>query len=175
MKRAFGLSTFLILAALGARSQPAQARRHKLLSAPTYYIALWAQVEDENHVRFRGASNLPAGARIAVVVTDFAGDAWEDYSDNQCVSVNEKGLFAGELRSKQGMKFRSSLIFRADFYTDLCTPQPAAVLQALGKKGEGLANVEDGYVTELSGLSDNPQLYQVSGWYYGLEAIARLE
>jgi len=27
----------------------------------------------------------------------------------------------------------------------------------------------------LAGLSDNPQIYQVSGWYYGIEAIARVQ
>jgi hypothetical protein len=41
-------------------------------------------------------------------------------------------------------------------------------------KGEHLGE-KDAPFGELLGVSHNPQLYQVSGWYYGLETIARIE
>lgn len=152
-----------------------ESRRKPVLTAPTYYLAVQAQLEDKDLVRFRGASNLPLDSRIGVVVTAFEGGAWHDYSDQVCLPLSNKGLFSGELHSQNGVGFRTNLVLRAYFQTNLCTPQPNSVLQRVGKKGDGLANVPDGDPEELAGLSDNPQLYQVSGWYYGLEAIARVQ
>ena len=155
-------------------SQSVQTPAHKLLPAPTFYIAFHARRTEPDLISFRGASNLPAGAQIAIGATDFNDAAWKDYSDCICAPVNEQGFLKGEIRPKKGMKFRQNLVLRADFATNLCD-QPASVLRIVGKKGQSLAGVGDAPLEELGGLSDNPQLYQVSGWYYGLETIARVE
>jgi hypothetical protein len=128
---------------------------------------------DGDLVRFNGASNLPAGANILVTVTDFDNDAWKDYSDGVCVQVAQSGFFSGEIHPKLGIKFRRNLILRASFATNVCK-QPASVLRIVGPKGEHLGE-KDAPLGELAGLSRNPQLYQASGWYYGLETIARIE
>lgn len=147
------------------------------LSSPIYFLAVSAKVEDPHEIHFRGASNMPPGAKIGVVVTKFSGYGWEYYSESVCVSLDANGLFSGNVPPKQGMVFPSvgDLVLAASFQTNLCKPQPSTVLEILGKKGERLANVRDSDITELSGLSHNPQLYQVSGWYYGIQTIGRIE
>ena len=131
---------------------------------------------DDEDVRFRGASNLPPGARISVAVTELVGAGWNDYSESLCVHVGETGLFGGEIRPKQHLKFRTNLIISAAFATNLCR-QSSAVLDVVGKKGWYLSGVEnaDSHSDDLSALSNNPQLYQTSGWYYGLLDIARID
>jgi hypothetical protein len=138
-------------------------------------LAVEAQRSEPGGIHFRGASNLPAGSQIYVQVSDFFHGAWKDYSEGQCVDLDDSGFFEGDVRPKEGLSFRNNLLLRVDFGTQLCK-QPAQTLQVLGTHGEGLANVMDSRVPrdELSGRSRNPQLFQWSGWYYGLEAIARV-
>ena len=173
------MKTCILTALLGiilVGSRPA-IRARASLSAPTYYIAVSARLQDAQHVRFEGASNVPPGAKISINVAKFSGYGWTSYSADNCSSVNDEGLFAGQLTPKPGLEFPRSgdLVVAATFQTNLCRPQATPVLEALGEKGQRLANVKDGDMTELAGLSDNPQIYQVSGWYYGIEAIARVQ
>ena len=169
------LMLIVLVSAYPASGQKSPKSAIRTFSAPSYYVVArgqnWSQ--DGDLVRFNGASNLPVEANILVTVTDFDHDAWKDYSDGICVPVGQNGFFNGEIHPKQGMKFRKNLILWADFATNLCQ-QPASVLRILGSKGEYLGE-KDAPFGELVGVSRNPQLYQVSGWYYGLEAIARLE
>jgi len=106
-------------------------------------------------------------------VSDFDDDGWKDYSGSLCVALTKDGFFEGEIRPREGMRFKKNLILRANFQTNLCQ-QPASVRPIVGQKGEHLGE-RDAPLGELAGLSRNPQLYQISGSYYGLEAIARLE
>ena len=171
--RCFLLSMALTLVCAAEAQVPQGELR--VFSAPTYYIVVWGQnwSPDGSLVRFRGASNLPPEANIMLSVSDFDHDAWKDYSSDVCVALRKEGFFDGEIRSKEGMRFRKNLILRANFQTNLCR-QPAGVLRVVGQKGEHLGE-KDAPFGELAGVSRNPQLYQVSGWYYGLETIARLE
>jgi hypothetical protein len=140
--------------------QSGQAPPHKPLSAPTYYIAVKARTCEQDLVKFDGASNLPAGAVMGFRVSDFDEDAWKDYTDEVYVPVSEKGFFEGRIQPKKGMRFRRNLILVADF-TTFRPQQLASVLLVVGKKGQNLGGI------------NNPQLFQVSGWYYGLEAFDR--
>ncbi len=145
------------------------------LAAPTYYIAVAGDLEDANTVRIRGASNLPGGANIAVSIN--TGE--RVYTDKVCIPLDRGGLFTQELDPKKGMKFERGLLVSAAFLTNLCK-QPETVLSIVGKKGEHLGNdnydnsvnVESG---ETKGMTNNPQLVQVSGWFFGLSAQATLE
>ena len=134
----------------------------KPLTAPTYYISLESRLGNESLVRFNGASNLPPKSIITFTIRDFRGDGWDFYSDEVYCSVNEKGLFEGEVVPQKGKVFTRNLILVADFMP-YHPSQPDTVLKLVGKKGEFLGGLE------------NPQRFQVSGWIYGLETIARTQ
>jgi hypothetical protein len=174
MKLLFGLVLIAVAVSALPLAQTSSTASHKILGAPTYYIVVEARTCESDLVRFGGASNLPPRAVISLTVNDFDEAAWKGYSDEVYASVDEEGFFEGEIRPKKGMAFRHNLILVADFTTYL-PKQSATVLRIVGKKGEYLAGVENTpvHLQELSGLSHNPQLFQVSGWYYGIEAIAR--
>jgi hypothetical protein len=171
----FGVCAIALCIVVATTSLVGQSPSRKTFSAPTYYIA--ARVNDcepdPNYVAFRGASNLPPGALISAIVTGFEFDAWKDYSDEVVVPVNEQGFFAGEIQPKQGLRLGRNLILRVNFET-YRTKQPTSVLEVVGKKGERLGGVENVPIIDIMGHSQNPQLFQVSGWYYGLETIARV-
>jgi len=171
--RYFLFSAVLVIVCAAEAQVPQKEPR--VFAAPTYYIVVSGQNSSPRGdlVKFRGASNLPQDATIMLSVSDFDDDAWKDYSGDVCVSLTKEGFFAGEIHPKQGMRFRKNLILRANFQTNLCR-QSANVLRILGQKAEHLGE-RDAPLGELAGLSRNPQLYQVSGWYYGLSTIARLE
>ncbi|HWG20708.1 MAG TPA: hypothetical protein VG225_09260 [Terracidiphilus sp.] len=150
------------------------------LSAPTYYISIRAQHEYDQVIRVRGASNLPHGARVSLQVLAMNGDAWKTYSESKCVAINDKGLFDQEINLSVGDHYRSSLLVMATFLPNECT-QNAHVLHMLGSHGEFLGH-DDHRVTmdevengETRGMAENPQLFQVSGWYFGISALARIE
>jgi|SRR5271155_2435609 len=152
---------------------PGQPPQQKQFLAPTYYLAAMVNdcEPDPNYVEFRGASNLPPGAVISTEVADL--DGWKPYSNRVYVPVGKEGFFSGKIEPRNGMRFRQNLILRVVFQTNFAK-QPPSVLAILGKKGEYLAGVQNPmeHPYDLAGLSNNPQLYQVSGWYYGLETIA---
>ncbi len=164
-----------LLIACAALGQAPLKNGLRAFSAPTYYIAVEGQNYDPDGdlVRFRGASNLPAGSNILITIEDFDHDAWKDYSDRLCVAVEQDGFFNGQIPPKREMRFRNGLVLRANFQTNLCQ-QPADVIRIVGSKGEHLGE-KDAPFGELAGVSRNPQLYQVSGPYYGLETIARID
>jgi hypothetical protein len=164
----------LVFAQAASGQEPPKNAIRTFFAASYYVVARgqnWSPYGDL--VRFNGASNLPAGANILVTVADFDHDAWKDYSDAVCVPVAKNGFFSGEIHPKLGMKFHTNLILRASFATNVCK-QSASVLRIVGPKGEHLGE-KDAPFGELVGVSRNPQLYQASGWYYGLETIARIE
>lgn len=165
-----GLAIFLYL--LSGTVSGQNARK---LSAPTYYIAVSATFDYGNVVRVRGASNLPPGSRIALQVFAMP-DLSKPESDKLCTTVSKDGLFHDELA--ENASTRDGLILTADFATNSCK-QPDGVLQVVGKHGEHLGN--DQHVTldevemgETPGMIQNPQLYQSSGWYFGLSTITLL-
>jgi hypothetical protein len=128
-----------------------------------HYIAVEARGCLENGtLRVFGASSLPAGSMIGLKVSAFDEDAWKDYSDEIYVAVDLKGIFSAEIPPKAGRHFARNLLVVADF-TTFRPKQPAEVLQVVGEKGEHLGNFDN-----------NPQLFQLSGRYYGLETIARV-
>lgn len=153
------------------------AQPPKLIPTRNYYIAVAAHSCTPDAIEFRGEANLPAGALITISVNDFHGDGWELYSGWSDVPINQDGSFRGRIEPRQGARFHHNLILIASFDTNPGTArQPDRVLQIVGKHGEYLAGVEnpEAHLTELSGLSANPQLQQSSGWHYGLYTIARV-
>jgi hypothetical protein len=175
------LSATLIAAVLLSSAEVANPQSRRKLSAPTYYLAIKGDLESSDTIRVRGATNVPVGAKIGVVVGQFIGDfGFEPYADGVCATVNEGGLFEIELHAKPGKEFRRSLIAAASFGVNGGCKQPASVLAIVGKKGQHLGNdnyddAADTSLAETSGMFENPQLNQSSGWYFGLEAIARVE
>ena len=174
MRVLFAMAICTVALFADSTSRSVQTIAHQILPAPTFYIAIDASLTEPDLISFRAASNLPLGSQIAILTTDFDEDGWKDYSDGICATVNEHGFLKGEIQSKKGMKFRRNLLLRADFAPFLCK-QPESVLHIVGKKGQYLAGLGDAPLQELSGLSDNPQLYQVSGWTRGLTSIARVQ
>jgi len=159
------------MAALAAPVGQKQSRNS--LSAPTYYVV--ARVSDcerePSYIDFRGASNLPSGSVIDAQVSDFDFDGWKDYSSEVHVPVNEEGFFTGRIEPEKGMSFRGSLILRV-YFLPYRPKQPESVLAVVGKHGEHLGG--ESVAIEQVDPSKNPQMFQVSGWYYGLETMARL-
>lgn len=151
---------------------------HRLHSAPTYYLA--GEVSDcelaYNYIAFRGASNLPPGARVTASVADFNFAASTSYSNNVYVSVDDSGFFSGKIIPRQNMHFRDNLILVLDF-TTFRPKQPEPVLAVIGRKGEKLAEVPKDSMhipDDLEWPAVNPQLIHNSGGYVGLETIARV-
>jgi hypothetical protein len=160
-------------------SQTARTQDSRRLSAPTYYIAAFAQLEYGDTIRVRGASNLPPGASVALDVVATNGDGWTEYSKTICVATSEEGLFNQEMNISTGLPHRSDLFVRATFLTNACK-QSAKVLQIVGDRGEFLGNDGDHVAKHAEtgltpGMAKNPQLFQVSGFYFGISALARVD
>jgi hypothetical protein len=75
--------------------------------------------------------------------------------------VNEAGFFEGSLRPKAGMTFHRNLTLLVSFATN-SPKQSAQTLKILGPKGENLRGLE------------NPQVFQTSGQYSGLQTLDRV-
>ncbi|MGP8260960.1 MAG: hypothetical protein ACLQM6_13510 [Acidobacteriaceae bacterium] len=153
----------------------------KRLYAPGYYIALFAQIDYGDTIRVRGASNLPPGASVGLDVVATNDDGWTEYSKTVCVTTSAEGLFNQEITTSTGLPHRTDLLVRATFLTNSWCKQSAYVLQVVGNHGEFLGNdahhvtmeeVEKGITP---GMAQNPELFQVSGWYFGISAIARVD
>jgi hypothetical protein len=158
----------------------AGAQRSQRLSAPTYYIAASAQLEYGSTVRVRGISNLPPGAVLSLEVFPPAGIVWTDGGRPVCVPIDGNGLFKQEIAVPARLPRPNGLYVRATFQANLCN-QHAQVLQIVGRHGEFLGN-DDHHVTMeevengwTHGMNKNPQLFQVSGWYFGISDIAQVE
>jgi hypothetical protein len=175
------LDACLIAAMLVSGASAGQCQSRKSLTAPTYYLAIKGSLESSDAIRVRGATNLPPGAEIWVGIGQFVGDfGLQPYTDGGCATVRENGLFELELHPISGMKFRRSLIAVAGFCVNGGCKQPKNVLAIVGKKGQHLGNdnyddAMDTTMAETPGMFENPQLSQSSGWYFGLEAMNRVE
>jgi hypothetical protein len=150
----------------------------RTLSAPTYYVA--AEVvgceQEANRIEFRGATNLPHGALITAVVSDFDSDAWKDYSDEVHAPVSEQGFFAGDIEPKKGIRFHRNLLLRVCF-APFRPHQPEGVLKLIGKNGQKLQEVANTRIEVSKGFGRpamNPQLIEWSGGIHGVGTIARV-
>jgi hypothetical protein len=146
---------------LGLLSGPSLEGGSPKLSAPTYFISVRARTCDPTEVRFSGASNLPAGAKLAIKVSDANQDAWQDYSENVYTLVDTEGFFEGVVHPKSGTEFHRNLTLIADFST-YQPKQNEDVLATTGPRGENLGGLK------------NPQVYQMSGSYFLLQALDRV-
>ncbi len=152
----------------------------KKLNAPGYYIAVYATRDYEGVISVRGASNLPVGAKIALEVEGAVPVNSRGLPVPTCVAVDQKGLFLAELQVAKDVYQKKGLILDAFFVTNQCAQDPE-VIRVVGHHGELLGN-DDRPVTmeeveqgETPGMRENPQLFQMSGWYFGIAAIARLD
>lgn len=105
-------------------------------------------------------------------MAEFFEDGWKDISDELYVPLKSDGFFSGTIHPKDGLIFRRNMVLRAAFMPYRPKQDPA-VLRIVGAKGEKLAGLDNAPIDELMGLTQNPQLFQVSGWNYGLDSIAR--
>ena len=151
------------------------------LDAPGYYVAVNATREYEGTIRVRGASNLPVGAKIGLVVEELVPEnGRKPLSTMVCAATDQRGMFAAELKITKEVYQKKDLIVDATFLTNQCI-QDQAVIKVVGHHGELLGN--DGRPVALEevergmtpGMRNNPQLFQDSGWYFGIGTIARLD
>lgn len=158
-------SAALLLATLVGVYVRAQAPPVRPRPAPTFYLVIEAATCEPESIKVFGASNLPPGAVVLLLISDFNRDAWEDYTDPKYITLPERGLFQETLHPKRGLRFHGNLLAQSYFspvYVPPNTSQPASVLQVVGKKGENLGGL------------DNPQVGQLSGSNYYLTTIARV-
>lgn len=165
----------LALSAAGGVGQP------KKLYAPGYYIAVDATREYEGVVRVRGASNLPVGSKIGLQVEELVPEnGRKPLSTLRCQAVDQRGLFSAELQVTKESYQKRDLIVDATFLTNQCA-QDQEVTRVVGHHGELLGN--DGRVVtkeevergETPGMQENPQVFQISGWYFGIGTIGRVD
>jgi hypothetical protein len=157
------------------------AEQPKKLYAPGYYIAVSAAREYEGAVRVRGASNLPVGAKIGLEVEELVPEnGRKPLSTLTCVAVDQRGLFRAELQITKDVYQKKDLVVDAIFLTNQCA-QDQEVIRVVGRHGELLGNdgrpvtMEEVERGETPGMQENPELFQVSGWYFGISAIARVD
>ncbi len=152
----------------------------KRLTAPGYYIAVRAMRDYEGVIDVRGASNLPIGAKIALEVEGAVPVNSRGVPIPTCVAVDQKGLFRAELQVTKDVYQKKGLIVDAIFLTNQCVQDPE-VIRVVGHHGELLGNdgrpvtMEEVEQGETPGMRGNPQLFQMSGWYFGIATIARLD
>ena len=153
----------------------------KKLNAPGYYIAVDAKREYEGVIRVCGASNLPVGAKIGLEVEELVPEnGRKPLSTLTCAKVDQKGMFHAELQVSKDIYQKKGLIVDAIFLTNQCVQDPE-VVRVVGHHGELLGNdsrpvtMEEVEQGETPGMRENPQLFQMSGWYFGIGAIARLD
>jgi hypothetical protein len=157
------LSGIAMLLAIASSSTTA-VRDTAPLPAPTYYIAVDGRKCEPDSITIMGASNLPSGAVLAIEVEN---------SDPTYITLPVSGWFEKDIHAKGGMSFHAGLTVRAYFQIAYYRGprQPTNVLRVVGLKGWRLAAVRNpaAHFDQLSGLSHNPQLFQTSGWYYGIQ------
>lgn len=160
---------------LPLNSQTGQTRNRRL-KAPTYYIVIDGRLRDSGTIVVRGALSLPPGSEVSTQ----AGDGTKFVTERKCATVGEDGLFSQELHPSNGGTFKWSpqLSIDATFLTTGCR-QPIKVLQIVGKHGQYLGNDNydnkiDIHVQMTPGMDKNPQLFQVSGWFFGLTTSVRV-
>ena len=179
MKSIPKIGLFISAAFVAAANIPAQtAQSPTNLSAPTYYVS--AQVVDcqlnPNYIEFRGATNVPPGAFMTAVVSDFDSDGWKNYSEEVYVPVTREGFFAGEVQPQKGMHFHRNLILQV-YFLPFRPAQPEEVLNVVGRKGGKLGVVADVSLKvskDFERPAVNPQLTQWSGDMSGLWTITRV-
>lgn len=151
------------------------------LYAPGYYIAVDAARDYPGAIRVHGASNLPVGAQIGVMVEELVPENGRKLlSKTVCAAVNQKGLFRAEIQVTKDTYQKNDLVVDAIFLTRQCV-QGQEVIRTVGGHGELLGNdsrpvtMEEVEQGETSGMRENPQLFQMSGWYFGIATLARVE
>lgn len=144
-----------LVGALLAIGSGAPTQRQRLW-APTYYIAAKATYDSRpQEMIVEGASNLPPGASIDILVYDrFRGGSV--LNRRQSAVVDKDGLFRVKLQAAEGKVFRHDIMCQLLFMAVTEPPQPAAVLRVVGRHGERL------------GFPRNPQSGISSGKHYYL-------
>src|SRR5438045_3986141 len=124
-KLPFVLTLFLLVSLA-----PAQQQR---LKAPTYYVAMRVRECWSTQVTLLGATNLPPGAILALLVgvpLNHGSGALDLKSSPATAVVDQDGFFTGILKPKPGQLFDSSqrLVAYVDFAPGT-QKQPSSVLR----------------------------------------------
>ncbi len=143
------LASLCLLVGGVARTVPAPQAR---LSAPTYYIAARAAYDGRPDALYVvGASNLPSGARLHLIVYRYIGEGGNAINEGASAVVDEDGFFEVNLHPAKGSQFQHNLVCDIVFATVTDPPQPPSVLQVVGKHGEKLGFPKNPQVEVLSG------------------------
>ena len=137
--------------------------QNRSIAAPTYYIAAYVKECNSNHITVRGATDLPAGAVLSVSVGGPLGNpsgTLERYSNLSTTTVAPNGQFTAEVDALPTKRFESNRFVAYVRFQPEVTKQPKSVLNVVGRKGEKLD------------IINNPQAFQTSGWWYGIEETA---
>ncbi|MGD0922004.1 MAG: hypothetical protein ABSA70_09605 [Terriglobia bacterium] len=140
MNRKLAVAALLVLcASLGAAGEERRSRPQPALRAPGYYIAVRASLVDDQLVALFGASNLPPGSILWVVLTDFTGAGPKTVNGETNATVGKDGLFRVEIHPKMGEVFRHKIVCDVIFApTD--PAQPPNVIKVVGKTGGRLGD-----------------------------------
>jgi hypothetical protein len=102
-----------------------------------YYIAIRAMLMTDDDIHVFGASNLPAGSIITIIVYDHAGKGGKTFSEDAIVRVEKEGQFEVDVHHVKNLLFRNNLDCDAVFGTNF-PKQPKEVLKVVGISGEYL-------------------------------------
>lgn len=159
------LSISAALLLIAAAFSSAQAPPVRPRPAPTLYLVIEAATCEPGAIKILGASNLPPGSVILLLISDFSGDGWKSYTDPAYLTLAKEGRFEETLHPSRGLRFHRNLLAQSYFspvYVPAKRPQPESVLKIVGRKGENLGGLDD------------PQIGQLSGENYYLTTIARV-
>lgn len=130
-------------------------------TAPTFYIAASAAFVSPDYLFVRGASNLPAGAKLIVNIYDCCEKTDLVLNQDSIAVVGKDGFLETKEIPKPGMHFHPHLHGAILFMVTYPDQEPS-VLRVVGKTGEKLGAFED---------PQNPQAQEGSGPSYLEESI----
>lgn len=117
-----------------------------------YYFIAKAEV-NAGAVYVSGATNLPAGAVLAVAILTHIGQGGERVNEeNTEIMVDKNGLFSTALPPRKGAALRRNMVCVLSFHPNLQTPR---ITKIVGERGERLGDP-----------TTNPEIGTYSGGYY---------
>ena len=105
-----------IVAAILTLTAYSEAQSTQILAAPTFYIAASGRYSQYSPTLVvKGASNLPPGSRLSVVLADYIGYKSSILSEEAIAILNRNGFFEAVLRPLSGKQFKEHMVCDISF------------------------------------------------------------